>query len=143
MSPEYCSFGHHMHQNNLFGKSALALMDESDEELDRFQKEALTMLILHELGHTFALNHNMQASTLHSPEEIHNTDLTGEVGLTGSVMDYSAVNVSRDREQQGQYFDLKPGPYDIWAIQYGYTTVPVVLLAETCVVFIIISISVV
>src|SRR5690625_5655476 len=84
-SPEYCSFGHHIHQNNLFGKSALALMDESDEELDRFQKEALTMLILHELGHTFALNHNMQASTLHSPEEIHNAELTGEIGLTGSV----------------------------------------------------------
>ncbi len=124
MSPEYCSFGHHMHQNNLFGKSALALMDESDEELDRFQKEALTMLILHELGHTFALNHNMQASTLHSPEEIHNAELTGEIGLTGSVMDYSAVNVSRDRARQGQYFDLKPGPYDIWAIQYGYTTIP-------------------
>src|SRR5690625_7184535 len=39
-------------------------------------------------------------------------------------MDYSAVNVSRDRARQGQYFDLKPGPYDIWAIQYGYTTIP-------------------
>lgn len=124
MNPAYCSFGHHMHQNNLFGKSALAVMDAPEEELTRFQEEALTMLILHELGHTFALNHNMQASTLHSPEEIHNTDLTEVIGLTGSVMDYSAVNVSRDRDRQGQYFDVKPGPYDIWAIQYGYTSLP-------------------
>lgn len=124
MDPAYCSFGHHMQQNNMFGKSVLTLMDESEEELDRYQKEALTMLILHELGHTFALNHNMQASTLHSPEEMHNRELTGEIGLTGSVMDYGAVNVNRDRDQQGQYFDIKPGPYDIWAIQYGYTSIP-------------------
>jgi hypothetical protein len=79
------------------------------------------MLILHELGHTFGLNHNMQASTLHSPEEIHNEELTSTVGLTGSVMDYSSVNVSSDRSRQGHFYDTKPGPYDIWAIEFGYS----------------------
>lgn len=124
MSPGTCSIGHHMHMNNLFGRNALMAMNATDEELEGFNKEALTMLILHELGHTFALNHNMQASTLHSPEDIHDKNLADTIGLTGSVMDYSSVNVNNNRENQGRYFDIKPGPYDIWAIQYGYTTIP-------------------
>jgi hypothetical protein len=79
------------------------------------------MLILHELGHTFGLNHNMQGSTLHSPDEIHDLELANTVGLSGSVMDYSSVNVNPDRANQGRYYDIKPGPYDIWAIRYGYS----------------------
>ncbi|WP_340105071.1 zinc-dependent metalloprotease [Rhodohalobacter sp. 8-1] len=121
MNPEYCSFGHHLQQNNMFGMSALQVMGYPDEDLEGFQHEAMTMLILHELGHTFGLNHNMQASTLHSPEEIHNKQLTSTVGLTGSVMDYSSVNVASDRSRQGHYYDTKPGPYDVWAIEFGYS----------------------
>ena len=121
MDPHFCSYGNHMHQNNLFGMNALSLLGASDDYIGDFQHEALTMLILHELGHTFGLNHNMQASTLHSPVDIHDMELANTVGLTGSVMDYSAVNVNPDRENQGRYYDIKPGPYDIWAIQFGYT----------------------
>lgn len=124
MDPRFCSFGHHMHHNNLFGKNALQLLDASGDELAEFQKEALSMLVLHELGHTFALNHNMKASTLHSPEEIHDRELAETIGLTGSVMDYAPVNISGNRDAQGQYYQNTPGPYDIWAIQYGYITVP-------------------
>lgn len=120
MRPEFCSFGNYMQHNNIFGMNALHTMGYAGEDLEGFQHEALTMLVLHELGHTFALNHNMQASTLHSPEEIHDKEITNSMGLTGSVMDYSSVNVARDKERQGTYFDIKPGPYDIWAIQYGY-----------------------
>ncbi|MEX2457032.1 MAG: zinc-dependent metalloprotease, partial [Balneolaceae bacterium] len=113
-------FGNQMQHNNVFGTNALHAMGYPDEDIEGFKHEALMMLVLHELGHTFALNHNMQASTLHSPEDIHNTDITDSMGLTGSVMDYSSVNVARDKARQGTYFDIKPGPYDIWAIQYGY-----------------------
>jgi hypothetical protein len=121
MDGQFCSFGHHMHHNNLFGNHALQLMDAAEEDIENLQHEALTMLILHELGHTFGLNHNMQGSTLHSPDEIHDLELANTVGLTGSVMDYSSVNVNPDRANQGRYYDIKPGPYDIWAIRYGYS----------------------
>lgn len=121
MDPHFCSFGTFMQHNNMFGMNALHLMDADMDDLEGFQHEALTMLILHELGHTFGLNHNMQASTLHSPDEIHSKELADTIGLTGSVMDYSSVNVNRDRENQGRYYDIKPGPYDIWAIEYGYS----------------------
>lgn len=120
MNGTYCTFGHHMQQNNQFGMSALRVMDVPEEEFSEFQKEALTMLILHEVGHTLGLNHNMQASTLHSPVDIHSEQLANTVGLTGSVMDYSSVNVNSDRNNQGRYYDIKPGPYDIWAVEFGY-----------------------
>jgi hypothetical protein len=42
-------------------------------------------------------------------------------GLQGSVMDYPAVNVSTDRSKQGDYYTTKAGPYDLWAIEFGYT----------------------
>jgi|AntRauTorcE11897_2_1112592.scaffolds.fasta_scaffold02030_7 hypothetical protein len=121
MNPAYCSFGQHMQQNNLFGTHALRGMGAADEDLEGFKHEALTMLILHELGHTFGLNHNMQASTLHSPEDIHSAELANTIGLTGSVMDYSSVNVNQDRDNQGRYYDIKPGPYDVWAVEFGYS----------------------
>jgi len=120
MDEKFCTYGQHFSQNNRFGMSALSLLDAPEEELEGFQKEAMTMLILHELGHTFGLNHNMQASTLHSPENIHSEELANTIGLTGSVMDYSSVNVNRDRDNQGRYYDIKPGPYDVWAIEFGY-----------------------
>lgn len=121
MDPHFCRFGSFMQQNNMFGMNALHLMDAEVDDLEGFQHEALTMLILHELGHTLGLNHNMQASTLHSPDEIHSRELADTIGLTGSVMDYSSVNVNSDRENQGRYYDIKPGPYDIWAIEFGYS----------------------
>ena len=121
MDPKFCTFGNHLHHNNIFGMNVLQHFEASSEELEGYQKEALTMLILHELGHTFGLNHNMKASTLHSPEDIHSKELANTIGLTGSVMDYSSVNVNRDRGNQGRYYDIKPGPYDLWAIEFGYS----------------------
>src|SRR5690606_26702784 len=66
-------------------------------------------------------NHNMKSSQLYSREEIHNTVLTSRTGLTGSVMDYPAINVSGDPSRQGQFYTMKPGPYDLWAIEFGYS----------------------
>ena len=100
---------------------ALAAEGASEEQKQRHLEESLFYLILHEMGHTFGLNHNMKASQLHLPKDLHNRELTERVGLVGSVMDYPAVNVSLDPAKQGQYFTTKPGPYDLWAITYGYS----------------------
>ena len=117
----YCSFGDFLHQEKLFGICALKANDLSEMENKELVKQSLYALILHELGHTFGLNHNMKASQLHSPQQINDRNLTLEIGLTGSVMDYSPVNIALDKEKQGLYYDVKPGPYDKWAILYGYS----------------------
>ena len=36
-------------------------------------------------------------------------------------MDYAGINLSPDRSSQGQFYDMSVGPYDDWAIQFGYT----------------------
>jgi hypothetical protein len=117
-----CGAGHYLQQSALFGMQALAEAGASEEQKKRYLEESLYYLVLHEMGHTFGLNHNMKASQLHLPKDIHNRELTERVGLVGSVMDYPAVNVSLDPKKQGQYFTTKPGPYDLWAIEYGYST---------------------
>ncbi len=91
------------------------------EEVKEARNQFLTYLVLHEMGHTLGLNHNMKASHMWSPKEINNKELTRKYGLYGSVMDYPAINIALDRKNQGDYYTTKAGPYDIWAIQYGYT----------------------
>ena len=117
----FCSLGHHLQMTGLFGLSALAAHNADEKEKEEYIKSALYYLVLHEVGHTLGLNHNMKASQLHSPEDINNKELTLKTGLCGSVMDYPAVNLSLEKSKQGQYFTNKPGPYDKWAIQYGYS----------------------
>ena len=73
------------------------------------------------MGHTLGLMHNMKASNLWLPEDIHNTEKTQKLGLIGSVMDYPAVNINPDHKNQGDYYTSKPGPYDLWAIEYAYS----------------------
>jgi hypothetical protein len=119
-NPHLCNAGMNMHQNLMLGKAALIQRNASEHELQEFVHAALVELTLHEVGHTLGLNHNMKASNLHSPDEINNKELTSEIGLTGSVMDYNAINLALDEEQQGEYFQRTPGPYDVWAIEFGY-----------------------
>ena len=116
-----CSMGHLMHKSNLFGKTVLVSSGASESELKEMQRESIKRLIMHEVGHTLGLNHNMKASQRFSPEELANAEIIKGQCLSGSVMDYPAINITNDRSKQGQYYDTNIGPYDVWAIQFGYT----------------------
>lgn len=83
-------------------------------------RQALTELILHEVGHTLGLNHNMMASQLHNATEVHDKAKTKGV-ISGSVMDYHPVNLAPPGRSQGDFYNTLPGPYDHWAITYGYS----------------------
>ena len=117
----YCSMGHLMHENTMFGQAVLEVAGAGDLEMERMKKEAMIALIMHEVGHTLGLNHNMKASQLFSPEQLADADFIEGKCLTGSVMDYAGINLTTDRSKQGQYYDTAVGPYDVWAIQFGYT----------------------
>jgi hypothetical protein len=62
----------------------------------------------------------MKASQLNPPDQINNREMTSRIGLTGSVMDYPAINLAAPGQAQGQYYTTNPGPYDKWAIEFGY-----------------------
>jgi hypothetical protein len=118
---EFCAAGDAMRQNFLF---ALAMVDgaTTDESVKReLVRESVVSLVAHEVGHTLGLMHNFRASQMLSPEDIHNTELTSEVGIMGSVMDYEIVNIAPTPEEQGHFFFGNIGPYDHWAIEFGYT----------------------
>ena len=117
----YCSMGYLLHEDIQFAQTAAMITDASELELKRIKKESMLALIMHEVGHTLGLNHNMKASHLFSPEELATPELIEGKCLTASVMDYAALNITKDRSKQGQYDDVTVGPYDIWAIQFGYT----------------------
>jgi len=118
--PHFCNAAEYGQLNNMFGKTSLMALGESKMEESKMINEYLYYLILHEMGHTLGLNHNMKSSQLHSLADIHNEEKTKQIGLIGSVMDYPSVNIALDRKKQGQYWSTKPGPYDFWAIQFAY-----------------------
>ncbi len=117
----YCSLGYELHQEVMFANAVATATAATDLEMERIKKESMTALIMHEVGHTLGLNHNMKASQLFSPEQLNDADFIKGKCLTASVMDYAALNITRDRSKQGQYDDVAIGPYDIWAVQLGYT----------------------
>ena len=116
----YCQIGSVMHENLLYGNAVMEAFDFSQLEKDEFLKQTLFELVLHEVGHTFGLNHNFIASMMNDVDQVQDVALGRKVGLSASVMDYKPTNISSNKNKQGLFYDVRPGPYDIWAIQYGY-----------------------
>jgi len=119
-SGHLCSLASELKGQFLMGATLADASDDDPKTILKIHKEFLYYLLLHEMGHTLGLNHNMKSSQMLKPSELHNTAITENIGLIGSVMDYPAINLSLDRTKQGNYYTTKPGPYDLWAIEYGY-----------------------
>ncbi|MBB5212863.1 zinc-dependent metalloprotease [Microbulbifer hydrolyticus] len=111
-----------IYMGGAFGSAALNAMGADTATVSRFSEEFLYFLILHEVGHTLGLNHNFIASQHQPLESVFDGERTRAQGLTASVMDYPAANLSADADTQGQFYDVAPGAYDRWAIEYGYST---------------------
>ena len=106
------------------GQMTLSLIDNalpSDRSQKEYVDDFLRELVGHEIGHTLGLRHNFKGSAMLKPEELNNTEITRRKGLIGSIMDYAAVNLAPQGTKQGDYYTHKVGPYDEWAIAYGYT----------------------
>lgn len=81
----------------------------------------LADLTAHEVGHTLGLRHNFKASSIYTMAEVNSEEVKGKKAFTASVMDYTPVNVNmEDGEVQGDYTMIEVGPYDRWAIRFGY-----------------------
>jgi hypothetical protein len=117
-----CTYADQLQLNMMTGMQALRARNATQIEMRDYVNQAITGLILHEMGHTMGLNHNMKASQMLSPKEINDRSVTGSKGVMGSVMDYEIVNLAKKGQAQGDYFSGRPGPYDYWAIQFGYST---------------------
>ncbi|MEH2367978.1 zinc-dependent metalloprotease [Nostoc sp.] len=132
-SSESC-YGMESSNQAAMGALALSMFPEttpSSETIKEYVHQYLRSLIAHEVGHTLGLRHNFYGSTMLAPEELNNTEITHTKGLVGSVMDYVPVNIAPQGVQQGDYFPGVIGPYDEWAIEYGYKKYPSTALEVT------------
>ena len=107
---------------NFFGKNYIKSFNLSNELEEDLVKQSLKRLVLHEVGHTLGLSHNFKGSLLLSNDELNDKNIVNEKGICSSVMEYPAINIVKDTANQGLFFDVNPGVYDIWAIEYGYST---------------------
>ncbi|MDR2244463.1 MAG: zinc-dependent metalloprotease [Burkholderiales bacterium] len=128
VSPEHaCMVGTTAMQEAQFGMSLLALRGDvvpDDAETQRFVFDFLKSITMHEVGHTLGLRHNFQASTAYSEAQLADKAFTEAHGLGGSIMEYLPWNLALSGQPQGAYQMTTLGPYDYWAIEYGYSTWP-------------------
>ncbi len=118
-----CTYGRALANQMSMGITVLQARGVIGDATDvhRMIDEYIVQLVAHEVGHCLGLRHNFKASTLHEHKDLHNRELTDKEGLVSSVMDYAPLNIAPEGVEQGSYSPTTMGPYDKWAIAYGYT----------------------
>ena len=92
----------------------------AEEEKEKLVMQGLKLVAMHEVGHTLGLRHNFKGSTLKSLADFNDVAKTSQTGGSTSVMDYIPANIMPKGRTQGDYYTAQLGPYDFWAIEYGY-----------------------
>ena len=83
-------------------------------------------VVAHEVGHTLGLQHHQKGSSTYPVDSIRVKSWVQRMGHSPSIMDYSRFNYTAQPEDGLEPEDLIPdvGPYDKYAIRWGYTPVP-------------------
>lgn len=116
-----CAYAAGLAQQLAFGLSVLEARGEATSELtQRLMRESVTELVAHEVGHTLGLRHNFRGSTLLPEGELLDDTRTERQGQSASVMDYNPIVIAPRGKPQGHFVPVTLGPYDYWAIEYGY-----------------------
>jgi hypothetical protein len=117
-----CELHRHMSREFALGATAMLAADPASaaQIQEKMIMQGLKEVTMHEVGHTLGLRHNFKSSTIYNLTDMQDREKTKETGLTGSVMDYTPVNLVPKGMKQGDFYSTTVGPYDMWAIEYGY-----------------------
>lgn len=99
-------------------------LDPESPEVEAYILAFMKDLVTHEVGHTLGLRHNFKASVTYTEAQLMDPAFTRVNGIAGSVMEYNALNLATKDQTQGEYVMNNLGPYDYWAIEYGYKVIP-------------------
>ena len=116
-----CAINNVLGMGTAFAASAIDMAGGEASIEEQLRRDRMYYLILHEIGHTLGMNHNMKATQILDREQIQNPDVMQSGILAGSVMDYPAVNYAPTEAEQTLFYTIAPGPYDDWYIEYAYS----------------------
>lgn len=120
LHPERCEHGDLAAEQLAYGLEWLTQhshLPPDSAEVKAFVLAYLKDTTMHEVGHTLGLRHNFRASRWRSQAELQRPQAEGN---SASVMDYVPINLGRPGQPWGDPFQTTLGPYDYWAIEYGY-----------------------
>jgi hypothetical protein len=102
-------------------------LDTSNEDMG----EMMQMVIAHEVGHALGFPHNMGASCAYDVESYRQPAFTKKMGISASIMDYARYNYIAQPGDKDVRYIRQMGPYDYYAINWGYRKIPDILLPES------------
>lgn len=100
----------------------------SDAQGVAFKDDVMGRLIRfvssHEVGHTLGLPHNMGSSVAYPVDSLRSAEFTKMYGTAPSIMDYARFNYIAQPEDGDVALMPEIGPYDKFAIMWGYKPLP-------------------
>ena len=95
-------------------------LDTPEEEIG----EMMRRVISHEVGHALGLPHNMKASAAYPVDSLRSGTFTQKMGIATTIMDYARYNYIAQPGDENIRFVRQLGPYDDYAIEWGYRYFP-------------------
>ena len=95
-------------------------LDTPEEEIG----EMMRRVISHEIGHALGLPHNMKASAAYPVDSLRSGTFTQKMGIATTIMDYARYNYIAQPGDENIRFVRQLGPYDDYAIEWGYRYFP-------------------